>query len=69
MSVDGDDGMSADIPGEGNRESEVDVDIESTDGSTIGVESKNLDYNSVPPVDEHRNDLIDDLRNKFNVVS
>jgi hypothetical protein len=69
MSVDGDDGMSADIPGEGNRESEVDVDIESTDGSTIGVESKNLDYNSVPPVDEYRNDLIDDLRNKFNVVS
>jgi len=69
MSVDGDDGMSATIPGEGPRESEVDVDIESTDGRTIGIESKNQDYNSVPPVGNYRENLYDDLRNKFNVVS
>ncbi|KOX92675.1 hypothetical protein AMS69_13750 [Haloarcula rubripromontorii] len=69
MSVDGDDGMSATIPGEGRRESEVDIDIESTDGRTIGVESKNQDYDSVPPVGDYRENLYDDLRNKFNVVS
>lgn len=67
MSVDGED-MSADIPNSGTRESEVDIDVETSDGRMIGIESKNRDYNDVT-FDQLAQADIDDLTNKFNVVS
>ncbi|AEM58924.1 hypothetical protein HISP_16480 [Haloarcula hispanica N601] len=67
LSVDGDD-MTADIPDQGRRESEVDIELETSDGRTIGVESKNRDYNDVT-FDQLAESDIDDLTNKFNVIS
>ena len=67
LSVDGRK-MRADIPGRGMRESEVDIDIQTSDGRTIGVESKNRDYNDVT-FNQLAEDDIEDLTNKFNVVS
>jgi len=66
LSVDGDD-MNAEIDGT-TRQSEVDIDLETSDGRTIGVESKNRDYNDVTFSRIAESD-IDDLTNKFNVVS
>ncbi|WP_226023706.1 hypothetical protein [Halomicrobium salinisoli] len=67
LSVDGQDGIKAEIPDEKVRESEVDVDV--TTDQTIAVESKNRDYNNIPPVPEIRDEAVEDLRNKFNVLS
>jgi hypothetical protein len=49
--------------------SEIDIDAETADGRRIAVESKNRDYEDVPSAIPVRNTEINDLRNKFEVLS